>query len=100
MDQNLRTQLLYDAQKKSITAAYVLWLFVGFLGIHRFYLGRSGTGFAQLLLTFGGFASGGLLWAVLGVWWLVDAFLIPGMTERRNLAMLEKLSDNLPTVPA
>ncbi len=100
MDQNLRTQLQYDAQKKSIVAAYVLWLFFGFLGLHRFYLGHTGSGVAQLLLAFGGFVSGGLLWSVLGVWWLVDAFLIPGQTEKRNLQTLERLGGDLPAIPA
>lgn len=91
MDQNLRTQLQYDAQKKSNAAAYILWLFLGGFGVHRFYLGHTGTGFAQLLLAFGGFVSGGLLWAVLGLWWLVDALLIPGMVQKRNLDVLERL---------
>ncbi len=100
MDQNLRTQLQYDAQKKSIVTAYVLWLFLGFLGVHRFYLGHPGSGFAQVLLSLGGFVSGGLLWTVLGVWWLVDAFLIPGQTEQRNLQTLERLGDGLPAIPA
>lgn len=100
MDRNLSTQLRYDAQKKSVGVAYVFWLFFGFLGIHRFYLGHAGLGFAQLLLAFGGFVSGGLLWAVLGLWWLIDAFLIPSMTERRNLEVLDRLDGDLPTVIA
>ena len=102
MDQNLRTQLQYDAQKKSVAAAYILWLFLGTFGAHRFYLGRVTSGAIQLALLMLGWIPFFLGWFVLGVWWLVDAFLIPGLAERRNLQMLEQLSDtaSLPTVPA
>ena len=34
----------YDANKKSALVAYVLWFFLGWLGIHRFYLGRTMSG--------------------------------------------------------
>lgn len=56
--------------------AYLLWLFLGFLSGHRFYLGRPGTAILQILsyLVLVGF-----------IWLLIDAFLIPGMIrERRN----------------
>jgi TM2 domain-containing membrane protein YozV len=53
----------------STFVGYVLWLF-GFIGVHRFYYGKrtSGTLYA---LTFG----------LLGVGWLIDLFLIPGMKK-------------------
>jgi len=57
-----------DTRKKSVTATWLLWLFLGGIGAHRFYLGRVGTGIA-MLLTLGG----------LSIWTLVDAFLISGM---------------------
>lgn len=50
---------------KSQLVALLLALFVGVLGIHRFYLGYTGIGIVQLL-TFGG----------LGVWALIDLILI------------------------
>lgn len=100
MDQNLRTQLQYDAQKKSIAAAYVLWFFIGYLGAHRFYLGHVNSGLIQFTLFALGWIPGFAGWFILAIWWLIDAFVIPGLTERRNLAMLEKLCANMPTVPA
>lgn len=54
-----------DTHLKSI--GYLLWIF-GFLGAHRFYYGRPVTGTIW-------FCTLGLL----GVGWIIDLFLIPGM---------------------
>lgn len=51
--------------QKSWLVTLLLCLFVGTLGIHRFYVGKIGTGILQLI-TFGGF----------GIWTLVDIILI------------------------
>jgi len=50
---------------KSKTVALVLSIFLGELGIDRFYLGYTGLGVLKLI-TAGGF----------GVWWLIDIILI------------------------
>ena len=50
---------------KKGSIAFVLCLFLGLLGIHRFYVGKMGTGVLQLL-TFGG----------LGLWTLIDLIMI------------------------
>ena len=58
----------YDVRKstqKSWLVTLLLCLFVGTLGVHRFYVGKIATGILQLL-TFGGF----------GIWTLVDFILI------------------------
>jgi TM2 domain-containing membrane protein YozV len=52
-------------QPKSKSTALVLCLLLGWLGAHRFYVGRNGSGIAQLL-TCGG----------LGVWNLWDLIQI------------------------
>nr|WP_298102170.1 TM2 domain-containing protein [uncultured Shinella sp.] len=69
---------------KSTGVAYLLWFFTGGLGGHRFYLGRTGSAVAMLILFILGLATspigiGIVLLAGLGIWGLVDAFLIPGM---------------------
>jgi TM2 domain-containing membrane protein YozV len=56
----------------SIPLGYILWVF-GFTGAHRFYYGKTITGIIWFL-TFG----------LLGVGWIVDAFLIPGMERESN----------------
>ncbi len=50
---------------KNFLMAILLCLFLGFLGAHRFYAGKTGTGLLQLF-TFGG----------LGVWVLIDFVMI------------------------
>lgn len=71
-------------EKKSTGVAYLLWFFLGGLGGHRFYLGRSGTGALMLVLTILGAVTlpvgiGAFILIAVGLWALVDAFLIPGM---------------------
>ncbi|WP_156291498.1 TM2 domain-containing protein [Oceanobacillus salinisoli] len=70
--------------QKSIALAYVLWFFLGQIGIHRFYTGRVGTGIIQLLLGISGWATSWILigylpLTVLWIWLFIDIFLIPGM---------------------
>ena len=56
----------------SIAVGYLLWLF-GFTGAHRFYYGKQVTGVIWFF-TFG----------LLGIGWLIDVFLIPGMDEQAD----------------
>lgn len=66
----------YDGPPKSKVAAIVLVLFLGSLGIHRFYLGHTGTGIGMLALFLAGFVTCGLTWIPLGIWHLVDLILV------------------------
>lgn len=93
MDDNLKQQLLFEANRKSTGAAYVLWFFLGGFGAHRFYLGRIATAVGQLILLLFGWLPLFLGWAVLGVWWLVDAFLIPDMIRIENLKTIQQISE-------
>jgi TM2 domain-containing membrane protein YozV len=93
-----RTWAQYDIEKKSMLATYVLWFFLGYVGAHRFYLGRPLSGFimlllsgATLLLTLVSFGVLSFLWFVIGLWWLIDALLIPGMVSGRNSRIADRL---------
>jgi len=91
------TMMQYDANKKNILVAYLLWFFLGMFGAHRFYLGKTGTAVAILALTIGSFL---LMLVFIGmftiiipsVWVLVDAFLIPGYIQTFNSGLATKLS--------
>ena len=90
------TLMRYDANKRSALLAYVLWFFLGYFGLHRFYLGRITSGVAQLALTL---VSGALVVVLVGylglglagLWWLIDALLIPGMTRGYNERLIARL---------
>lgn len=58
---------------KSKLVAYLLWFFLGFLSLHRFYLGKIGSG---LIWLFTG--------QLFGIGWIVDLFLLSGMVENYN----------------
>ena len=95
-DLDAERMMRYDAGKKSALLAYVLWFFLGWFGVHRFYLGRVTSGIVMLVLW-------GLSWlthfiligfvgfAVIGLWWLIDALLIPGMARDYNNRLVDQL---------
>lgn len=87
----------YDANKKSTLVAYLLWWFLGIFGAHRFYLGATGSAIAQLVITVVSiplclFIIGFLTLCAVGVWVIVDAFLIPGMIQTYNNGLAMHLS--------
>jgi TM2 domain-containing membrane protein YozV len=96
MDDHTRQSLVYDAHKKSLVVAYLLWWFLGFFGAHRFYLGAIGSAVAMLVLTVAStvlmiVAVGLLGYIALGVWWIVDAFLLPSMVTQYNVRLIGQI---------
>jgi len=85
-------------EAKSTGAAYLIWLFLGGLGGHRFYLGRTGSGIIMLLLSIVGWATlpigiGAIPLIILGLWVLIDAFLIPGMIQKHKDKVRQDLTN-------
>ena len=74
-----RAMMLFEANKKTVLVAYLLWFFLGMFGGHNFYLKRIGVAVAQLILTI---TLVGTLITL--IWVLVDAFLIPGWVRNQN----------------
>jgi TM2 domain-containing membrane protein YozV len=89
--------MMFEANKKSMAVAYVLWIFFGGLGGYRFYNAKTGSAVAQLLMTIFGviflFAYGlGLLLLIpVWIWLIVDVFLIPGWIRNHNSLLAMQL---------
>ena len=82
-----REMLIYrdmmEERRKSEIATWLLWLLLGVLGGYRYYLGHVGYAIA-MTLTLGG----------LGIWTLVDGFLIPkALRENASATRLDVLRD-------
>ena len=68
---------MYGAQKRTKLVAALLAFLVGFLGIHRFYLGYTNIGIAMLAITIlGSFVFCGIGVMISGVWATVDGIMI------------------------
>lgn len=65
---------LYTYPRRNEWVAFALWLTLGWIGAHRFYLEKTGT--ALLMMLTGG---GGL------IWWFADAFTVRQMARNYNM---------------
>lgn len=72
--------LLQTLQFKDPTTSIIVSILAGALGIDRFLIGDTGLGIGKLL-TCGG----------LGIWTIVDWFLIMGSTREKNFAVLQRI---------
>jgi len=81
--------LAYQIQKKETAATFLFWFFLGHFGAHRFYMGKTGSAVAMLLITV---LSIPLCFVLIGfvsyfavfIWWIVDAFLICDWVRQHN----------------
>lgn len=87
MDENAHKQMVFEANRKSVGIAYLLWLFLGAFGVHRFYAGATKTGIMQLVL-----AISVVGWLVLIPWLLADLVLIPGIVRDENMKAIGMLA--------
>lgn len=97
--------MVYDAKKKSTGVAYLLWFLLGGIGAHRFYVSRTTSGLIYVVLQVIGWSTvaaglGVLAFGVIGIWWLIDAFLVPGMVRSNNLMLAAELNASTMSLPS
>ena len=78
LDDSQANQVIAAANIKNPTTALILSIFLGTLGVDRFYIGHVGLGVAKLLFA----------WLTFGTWTIIDWFLIINATKKANLAAL------------
>ena len=91
-----RAIMQFEAEKKSLAVAYLLWFFLGSFGAHRFSMGRMGSAIAMLVLSLLGWALAGIyvgfiFLPIVGLWWVLDLFLLPGIVRDHNRTLLMRL---------
>ncbi len=72
--------IIQTLQFKDPTTCLIISLLGGALGIDRFYIGDTGLGVAKLI-TCGG----------LGIWTIIDLFLIMGAAREKNISKLQQV---------
>ena len=105
----------FETNKKSVGLAYAFWLFLGVLGGHRFYAGRPGTAILMACLTVFALAAlqtsvsnpyedynavVGLSFGALGIWLLIDAFMLGTWITAHNTALISRRGITSYDVPA
>jgi TM2 domain-containing membrane protein YozV len=85
-DKHLKTLIQFEAEKKSIAAAFILAIYLGVFGGHDYYLGDVGRGVFKLILTI---SLVGLIFSL--IWVLVDLIGMPGRVLEKNRQLAERL---------
>lgn len=79
MTDESKWSMIHSVELKDPTMILVVSILAGSLGIDRFLIGDTGLGVGKLV-TCGG----------LGIWWLVDLFLIMDATKQKNMEKLQQ----------
>ena len=83
-NERVQFDLQLAALRKNPTTALLFSLFFGAMGVDRFYIGDTGLGVAKLL-TLGG----------VGIWAIVDLFLIQKAARRKNIETMRHIRDSI-----
>lgn len=91
-----------EKKKRNLVVAYLLWFFLSGFGAHRFYFKKTGSAIAMLALTILSTALTVVLigvfgFVILGIWALVDTFLMPGWQQREVEAIERETIESLKT---
>jgi TM2 domain-containing membrane protein YozV len=85
-DKHLKTLIQFEAEKKSIAAAFILAIYLGIFGGHDYYLGDVGRGVFKLILTI---TVIGLIFSL--IWVLIDLIGMPARVLEKNRQLAERL---------
>ncbi|QDX92831.1 hypothetical protein C2W64_00426 [Brevibacillus laterosporus] len=80
-DQQLMVNAEFDKRKRSKGIAYLLWIFLGTIGGHRFYSGDTGIAIGMIAVWF---ISWFLLFVPIAIWIIIDVFLIGKRIDKLN----------------
>jgi TM2 domain-containing membrane protein YozV len=85
-DKQMLFMMQYSNSKKSATTAVVLALFLGGLGVHKFYLGQTGMGILYLLFC----------WTTIPAWIaLIEAFFMAVSVNKQNQKKMTEIATML-----
>ncbi|MFD1794745.1 TM2 domain-containing protein [Paracoccus aurantiacus] len=89
---------------KSPVVAYLLLVFLGGLGAHRFYLGKTTSAMVMLMMFVIGWLTlviviGLPILIAVAVWGIADLFLIPGMISEDKQLIRQRYSADLMSLP-
>ena len=87
----IEKRILYNQTCKNKLIAYLLLVFIGGIGAHRFYLGLVGSGFCILALSIIGFLLPPVYIAVV-IWLIIDLFYVNHYTNTLRADILKELS--------
>ncbi len=89
--------LRFEAEKKSPGVAFALCCIWGLFGAHRFYMKRTGSAVAMLAITLVSaplclVLIGFVGVAAIGIWMIVDLFLVTRWAREYNAALLARIT--------
>lgn len=88
------------AKEKNMILAYLLWFFLGTFGVHNFYAGNSKSGIGKLILLVASIILSFVLigvfgFVILGIWVLVDAFLLYRWINDHNAELEQTIAGQI-----
>lgn len=92
---NPETNGMPPASQKSVGLAYVLWFFLGWVGVHQFYLGNTSRGLLNLVLFFATAILSGILGGlpvglIYTAYWIYEAVTLNDQTNEANQGFIRK----------
>nr|WP_263314529.1 TM2 domain-containing protein [Mammaliicoccus sp. Marseille-Q6498] len=93
LDEKTYVETQVANRSKSLGVSYLLWFFLGAIGAHRFYYGKTGSAIVILLLTL--FTSWWTFGIIVLIWLIIDAFLIPSWKRKHEHSIREQATSEV-----